>query len=106
MEDRVWAWGHVLAVDLTGDPLGPRGLALAPLGGFAMAKPRVPRAKNWDWSGRDVRGRRFVNKCQRKTNCRSVRQIGGQLARSPRRGAREGIGDETRTEISVALTLE
>ena len=26
-------------MDLTGDPLGPRGLALAPLGGLAMVRP-------------------------------------------------------------------
>jgi hypothetical protein len=84
-------WGHVLAVDLTGDPLGPRGLALAPLGGLAMVRP--------GWCAFGVCGNtgegRLVNVC-RARNELSGRQIGGSTdSPRPSRGRRaEGMGDD------------
>jgi hypothetical protein len=92
-------WGHVLAVDLTGDPLGPRGLALAPLGGLAMVRP--------GWCAFGVCGNtgegRLVNVC-RARNELSGRQIGGSTT-SPRpsRGRRaEGMGDDGTRDTASA----
>jgi hypothetical protein len=92
-------WGHVLAVDLTGDPLGPRGLALAPLGGLAMVRP--------GWCAFGVCGNtgegRLVNVC-RARNELSGRQIGGSTdSPRPSRGRRaEGMGDDGTRDTASA----
>jgi hypothetical protein len=77
-------------VDLTGDPLGPRGLALAPLGGLAMVRP--------GWCALFVCGNtgegRLVNVCRARNELSG--QIGGSTnAPRPSRGRRaEGMGDD------------